>query len=82
VGKWENLIMEILTTEEIEQDILNYQARITAARRKLQLLPAGYLPFQEHKKREKVRRDLVAECHHVKTLIKIANDGLQIMKGV
>ena len=72
----------ILTIEAIEKDLDGYLARITATRRKLQLLPAGHLPFQEHKKREKVRRDLVAEIHHVKTLIKIATDGLQLLKGV
>jgi len=71
-----------LTAKDIQNDIEAFQARITAARRKLQLLPEGYLPHAEHKKREKVRRDLVADIHHTKTLIKIANEGMQIIKGV
>jgi hypothetical protein len=31
-------------------------------------LPAGYLPYQEHKKREKIRREWQAEIQHVKAI--------------
>jgi len=71
-----------LTVKDIQKEITVFQERVSAAQARLINLSEGRLPFQEHQKREKVRRDLVADIHHTKTLIKIANEGMQIIKGV
>jgi predicted nucleic acid-binding Zn-ribbon protein len=70
-----------LTVSDIEQDIQAFEARISAARQKLAMLPEGHLPLKEHKKREQVRRDLVGKVHHIKTLIRFANEGIEILKN-
>jgi hypothetical protein len=71
-----DLKMEILTDAEIKQDILEFKDRISAARQKLADLPAGYLPYPEHKKREKIRRDLEGDIRHVQKMISIAQEAL------
>jgi hypothetical protein len=68
-----------LTVQDIKEDISEFEKRIQAARQKLALLPVGHLPLKEHKKREQVRRDLVGKVHHIKTLIKFANEGIEIL---
>ena len=73
----QNLIMQILTDQEIRGDIQNYEQRITAAREKLAMLPEGYLSFANHKKREKERRELQTEIQHVQTLIRYAQGALK-----
>jgi hypothetical protein len=60
--------MLILTDEDILQDIENFKKRIQDARGKLDMLPTGHLPYPEHKKREKQRRDLLAEIKHVQKM--------------
>lgn len=46
-----------LTVSDIQADIEGFQARIVGARAGLKELPAGRLPFKEHKAREKQRRE-------------------------
>ena len=41
-----------LTEADVLQDIEEFESRIAAAKKKLAALPKGYLPYQEHKKRE------------------------------
>ncbi|MBL7180277.1 MAG: hypothetical protein ISS67_05980 [Desulfobacterales bacterium] len=66
-----------LTIKDILNDIEEFQERISAAQSKLNMLPAGYLPYPEYKKREKQRRDLQAKIEHVEKLIRIATEGLK-----
>lgn len=66
-----------LSKAEIEQDIRIFQERIEKAKGKLSRLPTHRLPFAEHKKREKLRRELLTEIIHVEGLIKIARKGIQ-----
>lgn len=68
--------MQILTDQEIKQDILEFQDRISIARQKLENLPEGFLPFQEHKKREQKRYDLESEIKHIQKIIEIATGAL------
>ena len=65
-----------LTVEQIEKDIAGFEQRIQIAREKLGELPAGYLPYPEHKKRKKQRRDLQAEIEHVQKMIGYAKEAL------
>jgi len=66
----------ILTNEMILEDIAEFQSRIQVVRRKLAKLPAGHLPYPEHKKREKQRKDLQAEIEHVQKMIGYAREAL------
>ncbi len=72
--------MQILPDQEIKEDIQNYEKRISTAREKLAMLPGGHLPFPEHKKREKQRRELEGEIEHVRNLIKIAREGIALIQ--
>ena len=65
-----------LTNADIREDIREFKQRIQTAREKLAELPEGYLPYTEHKKREKQRRDLQAEIEHVQKLIRYAGEVL------
>ena len=67
-----------ISISDIQNDISEYQDRISKAQVDLANLPAGYLPYQEHKKREKVRRDLQAEVKHVQGLIGYAHEGIEL----
>jgi hypothetical protein len=67
--------MEILTDREIREDIHNFEKRISTAREKLAMLPGGQLPFPEHKKREKQRREMQADIQHVQKLIGYAAEA-------
>ncbi|MBC8394273.1 MAG: hypothetical protein H8E17_17105 [Deltaproteobacteria bacterium] len=66
-----------LTTESILKDIEGYQTRISAAQNKLESLPAGRLPYPQHKRRQKQRRELEGEIQHVENLIRIANEAIE-----
>ena len=68
--------MEVLTEQEILDDIEDFKDRISAARQKLENLPEGYLSYSKHRKREKVRRDLQDNIDHIQKLIKIAEEAL------
>lgn len=68
--------MKMLTDKEIQQDIQEFQDRISAARGKLAGLPDGRLPFPEHKKREKQRRELEDDIRHFQKIITYAREGL------
>jgi hypothetical protein len=68
--------MLILTDSEILTDIEDFKKRIQAAEAKLDMLPDGYLPYQEHKKRAQQQRVLEDEIAHVKRLIGIAAGAL------
>lgn len=63
--------MRLLTDEELQKDLKGYYGRLQVTRNKLNNLPVGYLPYQEHKKREKARRMLKDEIKHVQKLIHI-----------
>ena len=70
-----------LTISDIEEDIAGFQKRIEKAQARLRSLPVGRLPFKEHKKRERGRRDAQAEIKHVKQLIIYAREGIAIRQG-
>ena len=57
-----------LSISDIDADIQEFEARISSARDKLDMLPTGHLPYPDHKKREKQRRDLLAEIKHVQKM--------------
>ena len=65
-----------LTKSEIQNDIQNFEGRISIARQKLADLPEGFLPFGEHKKREQKRYDLESEIKHIQKIIEIATGAL------
>ena len=67
-----------LTVSDIEQDIIEFEQRIEAARQQLAGLPEGHLSYPVHKKREKQRRDLQAEVRHYKQLVSYALEGVEI----
>jgi hypothetical protein len=68
--------MLILTDDDIREDIRGFERRIQDAKDKLAALPEGYLPYQEHKKREKARRVLEDDVAHVRRIIHIAEESL------
>ena len=55
-----------LIISDIEKDIAGYQERIAKARKQIDRLPTGRLPYQGHKRREKVKRESQAEIEHKK----------------
>jgi len=67
-----------ITIEDIKQDIENFEKRISVTRRKLSMLHPGYLPYQEHKKRECKRRALKADVDHLELLIGYALEGIEL----
>jgi hypothetical protein len=69
--------MKIITDAELKKDLEGFYERLQIARNKLANLPAGHLPYQEHKKREQARRILEDEINHVKRLIGIAEEALE-----
>ena len=69
-----------ITVEQIEQDIAGYQARIQKAMDQLDRLPGGYLPYQDHKAREKQRRECEADIKHIKQLIRYAVEGIKLRR--
>jgi len=68
--------MILLTDEELQKDLAGFDRRLQASREKLAALPDGYLPYQEHKKREKTRRILESDRRHIQNLIHIAEEAL------
>jgi len=68
--------MKTLTDEDIRRDIAEFQERINTARRKLDQLPTGRLPYWDHRKRERKRAALQNEIKHVEQLISIAEVAL------
>jgi len=70
-----------LTLQEIKEDIAGYEDRIHLAKTNLADLPAGRLPFKEHKKREKQRREYQSEIEHCKGLIGYANEGIELRQA-
>ena len=68
--------MLVLTDEDIREDIRGFEQRIQTAQEKLAELPAGHLPYQKYKKREKQRRDLQAEIEHVQKMMRYAREAL------
>jgi len=71
-----------LTISDIERDIGGFNKRIKRAKAKLARLPTGRLPYQGHRKIQKVRRDCQAEIEHCKGLIRYAEWGIEIRKGL
>jgi len=67
-----------LTNDLILDDIAGFEQRIQIAREKLAVLPEGYLPYTEHKKREKQHRELQADISHIENLIKYAHEGIEL----
>lgn len=68
--------MQQITIKDIKEDIAAFEARISAAQTKLDMLPDGFLPISEHKRREKQRKDLLDEIDHVKRLLGYAREAL------
>jgi len=69
-----------LSILDIKDYISEYQERIQTARKKLTNLPAGHLPYQEHKKREKQRRELQADIKRRQRLISYASEGVELRR--
>jgi len=69
-----------LTIENIQRDIVAFQSRIAKAKAEIDELPSGRLPFKEHKKRERIRREGKAEIKHVRQLIRYAKEGIELRK--
>jgi len=76
----ENFKIMNLSIKDIENDISGYQTRISSARKKLTGLPEGYLPYHEHKKREKMRRELESDIKYYFQVVIYANEGLELLK--
>ena len=64
--------MQIITDQEIREDIQNFEKRISAAQAKLESLPEGHLG----KKREQQRRLLEGEIEPIQKLIGYATEAL------
>jgi len=71
----------MITIEDIQKDIQIFQERIEKAKDQLAGLPVGFLPYQEHKKREKIRREAEAEIKHCQGLITYALKGIELRQG-
>jgi hypothetical protein len=69
--------MLILTDKDIRAEIRGFEQRIQKAKDQLSVLPVGRLPFKQHKRRERKRRDLHGEIVHVRNLIKILEEALE-----
>ena len=69
-----------LTTGMISRDIEKFNERISKAQKQLEELPTGFLPFKDHKTREKQRRECESEVRHVRQLIRYASTGLDLLK--
>ncbi len=69
-----------LTIPDIEKDIARFQSRIAKAKAEIAVLPVGRLPYQEHKRREKIKRDCEAEIKHCGQLCEYAREGISIRK--
>ena len=69
-----------LTAKDIKADIKDLKNKIATARKKLKSLPTGYIPYTEHRKRERERCRLLNEVDHLKDVIKIAREGLENYK--
>ena len=67
-----------LTISDIEKDIAGFLYRIQTAQNELASMPKGYLPFKQHKHREKQRRDCEATISHCKQLCVYAREGIEI----
>ena len=67
-----------LTLQEIKEHIAEYEDRIHLAKLNLANLPEGRLPFNEHKKRERQRREYESEIEHCLQLIHYANEGIEL----
>ena len=65
-----------LTDNEIRDDIQEFRDRIVNAKDKLSKLPAGSLPYLQHKAREKALRDLQGDIAHFEQIIVYAKEGL------
>jgi hypothetical protein len=76
--KLKRVKMLILTDKDILQDIENFKKRIQDAKFKLSELPATAGAWQAQKKLQEKRRILTSEIEHVKGLIGIAEEALQV----
>ena len=65
-----------LTNEDIRKDIMGFEERIRKAQNKLDMIPNGYLQYNEHRKREAARQAYADEIAHVKRLIGYAREAL------
>lgn len=65
-----------MTPKTIREDMRGFEQRIQVAREKLAMLPEGYLPYPQHKKREKQRQDLRSEIKHVQKMTGYAKEAL------
>ena len=69
----------MLTQEMIEHDFEQWNKRIETAKKKLLLLPTGWLPDYKQRKRNKdLQRKYETELIHVRGLFRIAVDGLKM----
>ena len=67
-----------LTIEDIRRHISEYQARIQIAEQQIDLLPSGFLPYQQHRKRQAKESEAELEIVHCETLIRYALEGISI----
>ena len=69
-----------ITKKEIKEDIKDLKGQLATARKKLKSLPRGFIPYPEHKKRERERYRLLDEIEHLKKILKIAQESLNNYK--
>ena len=69
-----------ISVADIEQDIEEFQERISSAQTKLAGLAAGHLSYPEHQKRKKQYRELQTNISHYENLIKYAHEGIAILQ--
>ncbi len=67
-----------LTDDDILADIEAFKQRILNAQTKLAKLPKGHLPYKEHQKRKKAKKEHESEITHVQRLIEIAEESLSL----
>lgn len=66
----------MITVEEIQNDIREFEEQIHHAQQALAGLPLGRLPYPDHKRREQRRRELTDDIIHINRLIGYAQEGL------
>jgi len=70
-----------ISIQDIQNEIKGFKQRIEKARAELAGLPEGYLPYQEHKRRERIRREGEAEIEHCKQLVLYGMEGIELRES-
>ena len=65
-----------LTDKMILEEISELQGKINAARQKLADLPNKFIAYDQHRKRERLRRELTGEIESLKIMISYAKQAI------